>query len=137
MLIGSFMVPDFTSTDWWLSIQCFIKKLQKVMFWQVTALLLIRSATTTLPLLMFTLAQSDHENVHKLKRKYGHWNVSYIEINYTTGALHVDILQNRFKVHTNGCQWLVVLSMLFCLAWCVPNIIHFLEPCKSFVEECE
>ena len=105
------MVSDFTRTDWWLTIQYFIRKLQKVVFWQVTALLIIPSVSTTLPLLYVPLAQSDHENVHILKRKFGHWNVSYIEINCTTGALHVDILQNRFKVHTNGCQWLVTVKV--------------------------
>jgi len=106
------MVSDFTSTDRWITIHCFIKRLQKVVFWQVTALLIIPSASTTLPLLYVHPGTEQpwkctqtYKKIWSLKCHL-HWH-KYLYC--ATGALHADLLQNRFKVYTDGCQWLVVL----------------------------
>ena len=91
MLIGSFMVFDFTSTDRWLTIQCIIRRLQKVVFWQVTALLIIPSASTTLPLLYVHLGTE------------WPWRL-YTNCTQTAHKLHTNCTQTVHKLYTNRTQ---------------------------------
>jgi hypothetical protein len=116
ILIGSFLVSDFTSTGRWLTIQCFFLRLQKVVFWKVTGLLTIPSTSTTLPLIY---VHPGTEGPWKYTQTYKkiwslvcqlHWD-KYLCC--TIGALHFDQLQSGFKVYTNGCQWIVVLLMFW------------------------